>query len=391
MRILTISNLYPRPGADSLAPFNRQQVRALSGRHEILVIAPVPWTKNVREWIAGNPTPRHHTNADGIDVSHPIFYYIPKLFRSQSGWFFRASIARETFLQIGRHRPEVILSCWAHPDGWAATSLARRVGLPSVVKVVGSDILIAARSGARRRVVAEGLIGADAVVAVSCDLARHVVAMGVSPERVHVVPEGLDSKRFSPGDQVEARRRLNLDPNGPLVLFVGNLLMSKGVGVLIEAMARLSQRDAFTSCLLVGQGPDEKRIRGLIERLGLGRRVILAGSRPHDELPEWYRASDVVALPSFSEGIPNVLREAAACGRPYVATRVGGIPEIAGGHASLLVEPGNPSALADALAEVLTWGPQPPSPGISWETSAGLLADVLKSVVRDSAEPAKAP
>src|SRR5664280_316121 len=68
----------------------------------------------------------------------------------------------------------------------------------------------------------------------------------------------------------------------------------------------------------------------------------------------WYGACDVVALPSYSEGIPNVLREAAACGRPFVATQVGGIPEIADPATSVLVEPGSPEMLADALTDVLS-------------------------------------
>src|SRR6202043_67277 len=103
------------------------------------------------------------------------------------------------------------------------------------------------------------------------------------------------------------------------------------------------------TCTLVGRGRDERRLRELVARQHLAERVHFAGPRPHAELPDWYRACDVVALPSFSEGIPNVLREASACGRPFVASRVGGIPEMADPSSSLLVEPGSVEGLADAL------------------------------------------
>ena len=141
-------------------------------------------------------------------------------------------------------------------------------------------------------------------------------------------------------------------------------------------------------CYLVGRGRDEFRIRALVARHGLGDRVTLVGPRPLAELPDWYGACDVVALPSYSEGIPNVLREARACGRPFVATRVGGIPEIADPATSVLVEPGSPAALSEALAGVLGGrlaagaGVAGVGPAISWGESAGRLADALRQAIR---------
>ena len=390
MRILAITNLYPRPALESLAPYNRQQILALATSHDIRVIAPIPWNCALREWLTGRAASFRSLNSDGIEITRPIYYFTPKLLRGQYGRFFLASIAQAARELISSNRPDVIFSCWAHPDGWAATRLAHRAGLPSVIKVVGTDILVAARSGARRRAIAEGLIEADAVVAVSRDLGRHVISLGVPPRRVHVVSEGLNLDLFRPGDRNEAHRRLGLESDRPIILFVGNLLMSKGAGVLIEAMARLDRQGVPASCILVGRGRDEPALRSLIRKNALERCVTLVGPKPQADLPDWYRACDAVALPSFSEGIPNVLREAAACGRPYVATRVGGIPELADDHARRLVPPGDAPALAEALVEMLAMGPQPASPGISWGESADRLADVLRSVARVPTEPSSA-
>jgi glycosyltransferase involved in cell wall biosynthesis len=177
---------------------------------------------------------------------------------------------------------------------------------------------------------------------------------------------------------------------------VGNLLLSKGAGVLIEACALLAGRGARFRCDLVGPGRDERRLRALTARYRLDEVVRFHGPQPLAELPDWYRAADVVALPSFSEGIPNVLREASACGRPFVATRVGGIPEITDPQVSRLVDPGATVEVADALQELLARGPAPSVastrvPPITWEESARQLTDRLRAVVAEAGQAAPRP
>ena len=380
MRILAISNLYPRPGHDTLAPFNRQQFDAIAANHNLVVVAPVPWTDELRDLRWGHRIPRLYTTAEGIEVRHPRYYFPPKLLRASYGRFFLASIRREVLDLSKEFRPDVILGCWAHPDGWASVRLAREIGIPAVVKVVGSDVLVI-EGRIRRARMMEGLRQADAVVAVSRDLGDRVASFGVAADRIHVVYNGLDTTRFRPGDRADARARLGLPADGPLVLFVGNLLLSKGAGILVEALDILARRGIALRCLFLGRGRDETKLRAMIERLGLQWTAELVGTIPHSELHNWYHACDLVALPSFSEGIPNVLLEAAACGRPFVATRVGGIPEIADKQTCLLVPSGDPDAVADAIAEILNWGPVNATPTLSWGESAGNLVDVLLSTI----------
>lgn len=385
MRILIITSLFPRDGHETLAPFNRQQFAALARVHEVAVLAPVAWTAEVRDLARGRRTARHALRADGIEAWHPCSYFPPGLFRSTYGPWYLASIGRTARRLVTDFRPDVVLGCWAHPDGWAAVRVARAAGVPCVIKVVGSDVLVVGRSGRRRAAVSGALRGSAGVVAVGRDLADNVAALGVPPANVHVVPEGLDGSLFHPGDRGEARARLGVDdPDAPLILFVGNLLLGKGVGTLLEALGALARRGTAFRCLLVGGGRDEARLRAQSTRLGLDDRVRFVGRRPHAELGDWHRAADLVTLPSHSEGTPNVLREAAACGRPIVATDVGGIPETVQGASARLVPPRDPAALADALVAAMTWGDRPPVPWISWDESAGLLADVL-AAARDVA------
>jgi teichuronic acid biosynthesis glycosyltransferase TuaC len=386
LRILAITTLYPGPTNETAATFNRCQLGALSREHEVRVIAPVLWTERWTSWKALTAPRCVQRTADRIRVSYPTYYYPPRALTHCYGQFYLASVRGTANRVIRQFRPDVVFACWAHPDGWAAVRIARQAGLPILIKVHGSDVLLITKGPRRRARIAEALGAADGVIAVSQDLANHVIRLGVEAGKVHVIPHGVDDGLFRPGDRAEARARLGLPAVGKVLLFVGNVLLSKGAGVLVEACARLRDRALPCHCYLVGEGRDAARVRALVGRHGLEGRMTLAGHFPPELLPDWYRAADVVVLPSYSEGIPNVLREAMMCGRPFVATRVGGIPEITPAGVGRLVEPGDPAALAAALADTLE---QPPRVdldvvrrlNISWEESARLLAARLRAII----------
>jgi glycosyltransferase involved in cell wall biosynthesis len=153
--------------------------------------------------------------------------------------------------------------------------------------------------------------------------------------------------------------------------------------LLIEACAILRDNGHNFICNLVGDGADAQKLRQLTASLKLNDRVYFPGRVAQDRLPDWYQACDVVTLPSYSEGIPNCLREAMCCGKPFVATRVGGISEISPPGCSRLVKHGDAQELAEALAEMLQ---SPPQVGtalvdslmISWDQSAALIDGLLR-------------
>ncbi len=383
MRVLAVTHLYPTPDDPSFAAFNRQQFAHLGRLHELQVVRPLSWPFVLRHALRGRAVPKVFQHDDGITVHTPTYFYPPRVYREHYGTFFERSIASTIEPLLRSFGPDVILATWAHPDGWAAVRLGARAGIPVVVKVHGSDVLVHA-VGARRARVTEALTRADAVVAVSADLAVQVRALGVAPERVHVVPHGLDVMRFTPGDRDAARQRLGLVLQTPLVLFVGRVLVSKGAADLVRACALLRDRGVAFTCRLVGPGA-EAEVTSLIQQYRL-EQVTVEGARSHADLPDWYLACDVVALPSHSEGIPNVLREAVASGKPFVATRVGGIPEISDPSYSALVPAGNVAALAGALERMLAAPPRVDRSvsdriNITWADSANRLAALLADVV----------
>ena len=173
-----------------------------------------------------------------------------------------------------------------------------------------------------------------------------------------MVYNGVDAALFRPGDRGEARRRLGLDPDRTALLYVGNLLPVKGGDVLIDACARLLARGADFDLHVVGKGPLRPELERMAREKGLGERTRFHGVIPHDQLPDWFRAASALILPSRSEGVPNVLLEAAACGTPFVATAVGGVPEVAHLGDSRLAPPEDPVGLADGIEELIS---RPPS------------------------------
>ena len=216
-----------------------------------------------------------------------------------------------------------------------------------------------------RRVEAEMEVIAcsDAILA-SCpaEVAQLVSLYGARPERIEIVPPGVDHAFFSPGDQRGARQALA--PLGlgdhPVLLFVGRIQPLKGVDVAVRALHELSTAHPDAMLVIVGgasglDGPAEQvRVRRLVDELGLSDRVRFVDPQPHHLLSTYYRAADACIVPSRSESFGLVALEAAACGTPVVAADVGGLSTLVDhGRTGLLVDSREPAEYADALASIL--------------------------------------
>ena len=163
---------------------------------------------------------------------------------------------RRTFRQAVREfQPTIVFAPWAYPDGWAAVKLAREAGLPVVLKVHGSDILLVSQFPARRAGTQWAVRQADAVMSVSADLKSHLIGLGVEPEKIRVIYDGVDTAAFHPGCKAEARQLLGIAEGEPIVLFVGNLVPVKGVESLIAACGMLRDRGSPVRLVLIGSGP----------------------------------------------------------------------------------------------------------------------------------------
>ncbi|CAN5155279.1 glycosyltransferase family 4 protein [soil metagenome] len=343
MRILAVTNLYPNPQQPQRAPYNRHQFRLLGERNPLHVIAPIAWTDE-RSFPTPIPELRRVT-LDNITVDHPRYYFPPRFGRRFYGHSYRRSIRKTFERAVAEFKPDIVFAPWAYPDGWAAVKLAHEHKLPAVIQVHGSDIKLLGDYPARRKRTIEAVTQAEGVVAVSEDLARDLVSFGVPRERILVNYDGVDPALFHPGNRAAAKAVLS-ESTKPIVLFIGNLVPVKQVHLLFEAVQGLEVKT-----MIVGDGPLRASLEQDATFLGLDVRFV--GSIPLEELPEYYRAADCFVLPSRSEGVPNVLLEASACGTPWVASNVGGVPEIARLGKSTLVPSGDVAALRTAIQKTL--------------------------------------
>ena len=223
----------------------------------------------------------------------------------------------------------------------AARARMRKV----IVHVHSGKVQLWVTNRFRRALLRVALAGAHRVIAVS-DGAHEALRGGVSPKRLHYVPNGVAVDKFGPPEEPH-------DP--PRILYVGLLTPRKGVVDLFAASRMLERRGIDHELVIAGGTPDEGQRAEAEVRAAAPPHAQLVGTRPHEEMVALYREADVFCLPSWWEAMPLTVLEAMATGLPVVATGVGDIPTmLGGGTAGVLVPARNPLALANALEGFLT-------------------------------------
>jgi glycosyltransferase involved in cell wall biosynthesis len=217
-----------------------------------------------------------------------------------------------------------------------------------------------------------------------------VEGLGVPRRKVIVQHNGVDGEEFAIRDRAEARRRVGVEHDRPIVLYVGNVKVGKGCKDLVEAMDPLVRRLGRDDVELdiVGSGDAQEALEARTRELGLEKNIRFRGRRLHTEVPLWMNACDVFCLASHMEGCPNVVLEALASGRPVVASRVGGIPELLDDDNGVLTPPRDPEGLARGLKEALerSWEPEKLRASVeylSWEAVGDRYRDLLAEVLAE--------
>ena len=193
----------------------------------------------------------------------------------------------------------------------------------------------------------------DRVVCVSSGQAQRVRWAGVRAENVHVIRNAAPLAAFTKRDPAIRDRVHELSGGrGPIIMGAGRLSPEKGFHVLVEAARYLLEKHPRARIIILGEGPDRSMLERRATQLGLGNRLRFPGFR--DDLDDLLPWADVVVLPSFTEGLPNIALEAAAAKVPIVATAVGGTPEVVIENVTgFLVPPGDPVALASQIGNLL--------------------------------------
>ena len=177
-------------------------------------------------------------------------------------------------------------------------------------------------------------------------------SLGVSDAKLKAVPNGFDLNSFKPRNKVKTRAKLGLAQDKKIILFVGWLIERKGLNYLLDSMSQIKNQNALL--LVIGEGLLELKLKEYTKKLGISDQVKFLGSKHPDELPYWMNASDILVLPSLSEGRPNVVGEAMASGLPVIASNVNGTPEfIEDGQNGFLVPAKDSKAITEKLLKLL--------------------------------------
>ncbi|MGI8587192.1 MAG: glycosyltransferase [Chloroflexia bacterium] len=245
---------------------------------------------------------------------------------------------------------------------------------------------------------------ADRIIApTSTERAQLAWYYGADPEKISVIPCGVDTQLFRPRDQHASRQRLNL-PCGRLLLFVGRIERLKGIDTLLESAALLMARPGYEDLRVLIVGGDLESNRDNIELhrvqqraldLGIRDRVDFLGPQPQAELPYFYSAADLTIMPSHYESFGMVALESMACGTPVVASRVGGLAQLVrDGETGILVPEEEPTALAmqihatlqnDAEREAMGTRAAEYARGFDWGTIADRVVGLYDELIHDVA------
>jgi glycosyltransferase involved in cell wall biosynthesis len=341
LKVCIVTSSFPRYPGDFSGFVVYDQALALSKKHEVHVIYP----DNIKHPLDNNDRIHRHS------IPYPFKSYplaqvhswelpgVPRLL------FDMAKTIRKIDRQFGI---DLFYAFWTIPCGFICSWSCRKT--PMLLGIMGSDLEVFGRQSLTRPFIARAIGRADGIISVSEDLKREAIGLGGSAETIHVVPTGVDTKRFKPMDKKAIRAKLSI-PDGFIWMFSGSLFKLKRVEWIIRLCARLNSDFKF-NVLIVGDGPERQSLQNLAKTLGIDN-IIFKGLITREDMPEYMAAADVLLLFSETEGLPNCIQEAMAVGMPVVATRVGGMPDIIkDGYNGYLVE--NESEAETALRQLMS-------------------------------------
>jgi glycosyltransferase involved in cell wall biosynthesis len=359
--LVVFSPLFPSSVDAVRGVFVKERMFRVGRQLPITVVSPQPWFPlqslvRIARPHFRVPLPRRET-MDGVEILRPRFLSIPAVAKRFDAASMAVASAGTVAALARAGRADVLDAHWGFPGGAAAARIGRWLGIPVTITLRGDEARRCEQPAFRARIT-EALRGAARVFAVSGALRDLAVSLGVPAERTEVIGNGVDVDRFTPIDKAEARRRLGLPADVPVLVSVGTLCERKGFHRVIEALPALRLRHPGLLLVVVGgagaEGDWSARLATLVRERGVADAVRFLGAMPPDELRVPLSAADVFVLATRYEGWANVLLEAMACGLPVVTTDVGGNAEVVRTPALGTIVPfGDAAALAAALDDAL--------------------------------------
>lgn len=348
-----ITTTYPRFESDTAAPFIASIAEGIAALgHSVDVVLPFhPKLSGLER----NGVRLHPYRLPG-DSKKPLWgyaqsmeadvavkkkvYALAPLALHKTFWSAAALASKEKFDLIHAH--------WVLPNGFPAALLARRLKLPLVISLHGSDMFLARKSKLMGRFAGFTFRKAAAITACSPDLQEQ--AEKLSDQPVWLLPYGVDIEHFKPAN-------VTRDPHS--IFAVGRLVHKKGFAQLIEAFFTVIKYYMGSTLTIAGDGPLFSQLKQKTENLGIAASVNFVGNVDRDRLPDFYRAAEIIAVPSVTDaegnrdGLPNVFLEALSSGSAVIASDIPGIQSVIGsGNEAVLVPSGDVAALAAGIQKL---------------------------------------
>lgn len=398
--IVVLSSLFPSSARPYAGLFVRERMFRVGEELPLCVVSPSPWFPGqslIRRWRPGfRPRPPRHETQSGVEVWFPRFFSFPGIFKRWDGllmalgaYFRLRSLQRSGRLGL-------IDAHFAYPDGYAATLLGRWLRVPVTITLRGTEPR-QVQDPVLRRLIREALLAAAGVFSVSDSLRREMEAIGVPADKIKVVGNGVDVRRFQPHPQPEARRELGIPAAARVLVSVGGLVERKGFHRVIEVLPELRRHYPGLLYLIVGggsaEGDDRPQLEAQVQALGLSSAVRFLGPVEPDRLARVLSAADLFVLATRNEGWANVFLEAMACGLPIVTTDVGGNREVVCDPDLGTVVPfGDAAQLLSALRQGLgrTWNPhliRMHAEANAWSRRIGMLVNSFQRLTQPPAAP----
>lgn len=355
LRVAAVVSYFPTSAEPHTGMPIFNQMKAMAGICDLTVLVVRPDYPSIgflrpRSFLNRSYDPQY--SLDGIRVHYIGYPALPLVTRGLNG----RSCAKRLLPVMETVAPDVILSYIVYPEGNAAVRCGARLGVPVVVGAVGTDLRRIPDAWTRSQV-KYTLHRATHIVTKSRELRQQAIGLGAPAAKVTAILNGCDGHVFRRASRADARAGLSISPGTKLAVFTGRLVSVKNLPGLLDAVARVRTSGVPLELAMIGDGPLAGELRDRARSLQIEPSVRFLGPQSPGDVARWLAACDVFCLSSFSEGCPNVILEALSCGRPVVATRVGGIPELVDDRCGILVPPDDPAAFAAALIDAVqrTW------------------------------------
>ena len=291
---------------------------------------------------------------DNVEVRFAKYFMLPFDFFKRRKGEFAYKVAKK-LIEREKIDFDLIHAHFIYPSGYVGAKLKEIYNKPLIITGHGHDVYdMPFKNQWWKEKIINILNQANHIITVSKSNYDKLLQLGIPSTKISNIPNGYDPSLFKPISMNDSRRKLKIPMDKKIILSVGNLEIVKGHEYLIKAMKKVVQEEIDSLCLIVGSGSQRNNLETLVKELGLQDNVRLLGGKLHDEIPFWMNACDIFVLPSLNEGNPTVMFECLGCGKPFVGTRVGGIPEvIISKKLGILVEPKNHEQLADAILKAL--------------------------------------